>query len=155
MSYHGKYNPKNPSKYKGNPGGIVFRSLWERRMMDYLDNNLNVLEWGSEEFSILYYNPIKKKTSRYFPDFYAKIKTAYGTIETVVIEIKPDIQTRPPVKPVDGKYPRRYKKACVDYVINQAKWEAAKKVCEEAGVRFVVMTEHDLGISRKPRQKTT
>ena len=39
MSYKGKYNPRNPEKYKGNPHNIIYRSLWERKFMVYCDTN--------------------------------------------------------------------------------------------------------------------
>ena len=44
MSYKGRYTPKNPNKYKGNPHRIVYRSLWERKFMKYCDFNDAVLE---------------------------------------------------------------------------------------------------------------
>ena len=50
MSYKGLYKPKNPSKYKGNPTNIIYRSLWERRLMSYLDDHPDILQWSSEEF---------------------------------------------------------------------------------------------------------
>jgi len=31
MSYQGKYKIKKPEKYAGNPGKVVYRSLWERQ----------------------------------------------------------------------------------------------------------------------------
>jgi len=49
MSYKGKFRPKNPNKYKGNPSNIIYRSLLERRFMVYLDNNPSILKWQSEE----------------------------------------------------------------------------------------------------------
>ncbi len=47
MAYRGKYHPTNPKKYRGNPSQVIYRSLWERKLMVYCDNNDNVLEWGS------------------------------------------------------------------------------------------------------------
>ena len=38
MPYSGKFTPKNPSKYRGDPTNIIYRSSWERRVMNYLDN---------------------------------------------------------------------------------------------------------------------
>ncbi|NDB85179.1 MAG: head completion protein, partial [Alphaproteobacteria bacterium] len=29
MAYKGKFNPKNPNKYKGDPTNIIYRSRWE------------------------------------------------------------------------------------------------------------------------------
>jgi len=39
MAYRGKYNPINPKKYKGNPSKVIYRSLWERKLMVYCDMN--------------------------------------------------------------------------------------------------------------------
>ena len=74
MSYSGRFKPKNYKKYKGDPTRIYYRSLWERRFMVYCDNNVNILEWGSEEVIIPYKSPIDKRVHRYFPDFYIKYK---------------------------------------------------------------------------------
>ena len=49
MSYKGIYKPSNPKKYKGDQSNIIYRSLWERKFMNYCDLNENILEWGSEE----------------------------------------------------------------------------------------------------------
>ena len=49
MTYKGRYFPSNPKKYKGNPNQIIYRSLWERKVMVYCDKNDAILEWGSEE----------------------------------------------------------------------------------------------------------
>ena len=35
----GKFRPKNPSKYKGDPTNIIYRSSWELTVFKYLDNN--------------------------------------------------------------------------------------------------------------------
>ena len=48
MSYKGKYNPKNPHKYKGDPTNIIYRSLWELKLMMYLDEHRDVVQWASE-----------------------------------------------------------------------------------------------------------
>ena len=57
MAYKGKYKPLNPNKYAGNPMNIVYRSLWERKVMVYCDKNPLVIEWGSEEIIIPYLSP--------------------------------------------------------------------------------------------------
>ena len=54
MAYSGKYKPLNPKKYVGNSSKVIYRSLWERKLMVYCDNNDKVLEWGSEEVIIPY-----------------------------------------------------------------------------------------------------
>ena len=65
MSYKGKYKPKNPQKYLGNPTKITYRSLWERRFMVFCDGNKSVLSWGSEEVVVPYKSPIDNKYHKY------------------------------------------------------------------------------------------
>ena len=91
----GLFYPKNPTKYKGDPSRIYFRSSWERKLMEYLDTHPQVIEWASEEFAIPYFDPTVGYARRYFPDFLVKIREAKG-VRTVVIEVKPESQTRPP-----------------------------------------------------------
>ena len=69
ITYKGRYIPTNPKKYKGDPSRIIYRSLWERKLMVYCDRNEKVLEWGSEEVIIPYLSPWDNKIHRYFPDF--------------------------------------------------------------------------------------
>ena len=52
-SYSGRFKPSNPGKYKGDPTNIIYRSLWERKLMVWCDNNANIQEWGSEKQSFL------------------------------------------------------------------------------------------------------
>ena len=60
MTYSGRYIPSNRDKYKGNPLKIIYRSLWERRLMDYCDRTPKVIEWGSEEIAIPYVSPVDR-----------------------------------------------------------------------------------------------
>ena len=41
----GSFIPKNKDKYKGDPYNIIYRSSWERRLMNWLDKNDNVVQW--------------------------------------------------------------------------------------------------------------
>ena len=96
MSYRGKFKPKNPKKYLGNPTNIIYRSLLERRFMVYLDNTPAVLKWSSEEIIIPYVSPLDNRVHRYFPDFYMKYKNSTGLVVEDLIEVKPSRQTKPP-----------------------------------------------------------
>ena len=96
MPYKGKYTPKNPKKYKGDPTNVIYRSSWEQRVMFYLDDNPQVIWWGSEELHIPYYSPIVKKMHKYYPDFIAKVKQKNDKVMTFIIEVKPDKETKPP-----------------------------------------------------------
>jgi hypothetical protein len=144
MSYKGKYKVKNPEKYKGDPTSIIWRSLWERKYMKYLDGNPNILELSSEEFFIWYKSPIDNRQHRYFPDFFVKEKYSDGSVKKYLVEIKPKKQTAPPTKP--QRQTKRYISEVYEYAKNQAKWEAAKEYCEDRGWTFKIITEHDLNI---------
>ena len=68
-TYKGKFTPKNPHKYRGDVNNIVFRSSWEYKLMKFLDDYDDVLEYGSEEIIIPYISPLDGKMHRYFVDF--------------------------------------------------------------------------------------
>ena len=142
MSYKGKYQPKNPLKYIGNPTKIVYRSLWERKFMVYCDTNTSVLEWGSEEVVVPYKSPVDKRWHRYFVDFIVKVKTKEGFSETSLIEIKPKKQCSPPVK--KKRVTKTYIRETFMYAKNEAKWKAAKEYADNRGWKFVIMTEDTL-----------
>ena len=145
MSYNGKYRPKHPKKYKGDPTNIVYRSLWERKFMNYCDLTESVSEWQSEEFWIPYRSPIDNRTHRYFPDFYIKYKDSSGKRRSVGIEVKPKSQTKmPPQNP--KKRTKSWAYSVRTYAVNQAKWKAAREFCKDRNIEFKIMTEHELGI---------
>lgn len=140
----GYFKPLNPSKYRGDPTSVVYRSGWEKLVMISLDKNPNVLEWGSEEIIIPYRSPIDGKMHRYFPDFYVKVRTRDGSIQHQVLEIKPKAETNPPKK--KKKITESYIYAVTTWGKNEAKWKAAEKYCEERGWTFKIITEEHLGI---------
>lgn len=148
MSYKGRFKPKHPDKYKGDPTNIIYRSLWEQKLMLYLDNHSDVVEWSSEEFAIPYRSPWDNRVHRYFPDFYVKRKNKEGKIERVVIEVKPQNRLVPPNPnkkwTPKGYKSRRYIKDVKMYAINQAKFKAAKTFCEGRGWDFTILTEREL-----------
>jgi hypothetical protein len=143
MSYKGRFTPKNPKKYAGDPGNIVYRSLWELKVMKYLDENNNVIHWASEELVIPYVSPVDNKVHRYFPDFIVKVLNKEGKETTLVLEVKPEKQTRPPSQ---KRKTKQFLKEVVAYAINEAKWKAAEMFCLEHGWKFKVITEKELGI---------
>lgn len=143
MPYKGKFNPRNPQKYKGDPTNIIYRSTWEVRVMKYLDEHPNVIWWASEELPIPYLSPIDKKKHRYFPDFIAKIKKANGTVMTYIIEVKPEKQTKPPTQ---KRKTKTFIQEAMTYEVNKAKWYAAEEFCKDHGWEFLIFTEKHLGI---------
>lgn len=142
-TYKGYFKPKNPNKYIGDHENIIYRSRWESKFMLYLDNHPDVLKWCSEEFFIPYLSPKDNKVHRYFPDFLVK-KQKDGVIETLVIEIKPKAQTMPPK--INGKQTKRMITEAMTYAVNEAKWKAAKEFCADRKYKFIILTEHELGI---------
>ena len=148
--YQGRFKPKNPSKYMGDPTNIIYRSGWEFKLMRYLDSHPNVLQWGSEELVIPYRSPIDGRMHRYFPDFLVKQINKYGNKETILIEVKPKAQTVPPdikkVKTATGKASRRYINEVKNWGINQSKWKAAEEFCDDRGWKFQIMHEGHLGV---------
>ena len=146
MAYKGKFHPKYPQKYKGDPTNIIYRSLWEMRFMRYLDQHPSVMFWASEEVIIPYISPVDKKVHCYFPDFWVRMKAQDGTINNVLIEIKPHQQTKIPVKP--QKLTRKFINEARTYSVNQAKWKAAEEFCRDRNWQFKVLTEKELGLDK-------
>ena len=144
MAHKGKFKPRNPQKYLGDPTNIVYRSSWELKFMGWLDSHSGVMQWGSEELIIPYRSPIDGRVHRYFPDFIIKKKTQDGKIDTVVVEIKPFAQTKPPT--VKTKATKRYITEVQTWGINSAKWEAAVNYCKDRSWKFEIITEHELNI---------
>lgn len=144
MAYQGFFKPKNPQKYKGDPSNIIYRSSWELRFMAFLDDHPDVIQWQSEEFFIPYKSPIDGKWHRYFPDFFVKKRNKNGLIETVIIEIKPENQTKPPKK--QDKVTRKYLTEVKTWGINEAKWKAALEFCKDRKWTFHIFTEKNLNI---------
>ena len=68
MAYSGRYTVKNPKKYKGDFTNVIYRSLWEKSVFMWCDNNPKVKGWSSEEIVIPYYYDADKRYHRYFPD---------------------------------------------------------------------------------------
>ena len=143
MAYKGKYIPINPKKYVGNSSQVIYRSLWERKLMVYCDRNDNIIEWGSEEVIVPYRSPWDGKIHRYFPDFYMKVKQTNGTYKKFIIEVKPKAQCKEPTKTHKRKT-RKWYKEVQTWGINQAKWKSATDYCENRGMEFKILTEDHL-----------
>lgn len=140
----GIFKPKFPSKYKGDVNNIIYRSGWEHRVMQSLDENLNVLCWSSEEIVIPYRSPIDNKIHRYFVDFYVEVRLADNSVKVMLLEVKPAAQTQEPKKAKRRSSNKRYLHEVVTYGVNQAKWEAASTYCRNKGWEFKIITEAEL-----------
>lgn len=145
MAYSGVFQPRNPGKYKGNPTNIQYRSRWELMLMLKFDDHPQILEWSSEEIIIPYRCPTDNRMHRYFPDFWIKKSTADGTIEEILIEVKPYKETIPPK--IQTKQSKKYLTEVMKWGKNSAKWAAAEAYCMKKGWKFMKITEHDLGLT--------
>ena len=136
MAYSGRYKVININKYKGDFTKVVYRSLWEKYVFQWCDNNTNVKEWSSEEVVIPYYYDVDKKYHRYFVDL--KIVTKE---KTMLVEIKPAKETEPPI---GEKRTKKYINEGLTYIKNMNKWEAANEYAKDRGWEFQIWTEKTL-----------
>lgn len=135
------FNPTNPEKYKGQYP-IVARSSWELQFMRWCDGNSNIETWSSESVKIPYFDPVRNKRRRYFPDFLLGVRDKRGNIVKYVVEIKPHKESVPPKPGIKTKKTRLYE--VKTYKTNQAKWKAAEDYCRKMGYIFKVITEKEL-----------
>jgi len=140
----GKFHPQNIGKYKGSLP-IIYRSSLELKSFRWMDRNPNIISWGSESVIIPYYSPIEleKKIHRYFVDLVAHLKSKDGTIKKLLIEVKPHKQVSAPTySPRKGKKTVLYEQT--QFLINTAKWEAARAWCDKNDYTFIILTEKHL-----------
>jgi hypothetical protein len=135
MAYRSTYNPKNIKKYVGDYTKINCRSLWERNVCKFCDENESITKWSFEEVVIPYLNPIDRKIHNYFPDFLIQFKDKTG-IKSWMVEVKPKKQTY--------LKENASKKEKITWVVNDAKWKAAKAYCDKNGLEFKLLTEKEL-----------
>jgi hypothetical protein len=138
----GFYAPKNPSKYIGKLDNIIFRSGLELKLFRWADNNVNVLEWNSEEFAIPYFDSLQRKNRKYFIDSYVKIKEG-DKIKKYLIEVKPWKQTQEP-KATKNKKKSNLLYEQVAWKNNCDKWAFAKEFAKKHGMDFIIITEKEL-----------
>jgi hypothetical protein len=131
----GYFMPKNTQKYIGKVP-LVWRSSWELRVMQMFDDHPSVLQWSSESISIPYFNPLTKKNSLYYPDFFVVYTDRHGHKHGEVVEIKPSTHTD--VEKAKKTYEQ------LQLVLNTYKWQAAEKWCAKRGLKFRVLTEEQL-----------
>jgi len=138
----GKFTPKHLEKYSGDATQIQYRSSWEKKAMIWFDTNPSILQWASEEIVIPYISPLDNRPHRYFPDFAVKYKTKDGTIKKALVEVKPFAQCNPPKQ--QKRMSKRLITETTTYLVNQAKWNAAKEWCDKNQFDFIVLTEREL-----------
>ena len=132
----GKFTLKNPDKYIGGRTP-TYRSSWEFAFMRMCDTNENISKWASEAIKIPYRNPFTGKYTIYVPDFFIVYADRNGKQHVELIEVKPSNHT---FKEQLGN--SQHNKA--HYVLNQAKWQAARGYCKQKGMYFRVVNEGDI-----------
>lgn len=150
MAYSGKYKVKHRSKYKGDPDNVIYRSKWEMYCFEWCDNNSEIKQWGSEEVVIPYRWDVDNRMHRYFMD----LKITFKNGKTILVEIKPDKETRPPQHKGNPKT-KRYISEATTYVKNMNKWSAAQQYALDRGWEFQIWTEKHLeamGIMQKTQK---
>lgn len=138
----GYYPIQNKEKYIGNRDVVRYMSSWELEIHRFLDLSPSILQWGSEEIAIEYYDPVRRRVRKYYPDYWVKYKDKKGNIITEVWEVKPSNQITFPSK--RGKRKIQQLQEAATYVTNRAKWKAALKYCKQRGWKFRIITEKQL-----------
>jgi len=141
----GVYKPLNREKYSGKQDPI-YRSSWELKFFKWADGNKRVVRWGSENIIIPYVSPLDNKVHRYFVDNFIVFLNSEGKPRKFLIEIKPSKSVSKPV------ISERKRKATMIYeqrtwVVNQAKWEAARRWADKKGYEFLILTEKELNVN--------
>lgn len=136
MAIGGKFIPKNPQKYAGNPNNIMFRSTWELRVMTFFDSSTAVIKWASEEIKIPYVSPLDNLVHHYYPDFVVIYTDKNGATQKDIVEVKPASQSL-----------QEYAKSDRDkaaLLVNLAKWKFAEQFAKQRGMNFRVITEQTI-----------
>ena len=139
----GRFAPRNPAKYIGNPSNIVYRSSWERSFLHWCDITNQVVRWSSEELVIPYQSPVDGQMHRYFVDFIVWLATPDG-IQKYAVEIKPKAECIPPKPPKRKSLNEAYLRRLQTDEDNQAKGKHAEAWCKSHGFRFIILTENEL-----------
>jgi len=132
----GKFRLKFPEKYSGTRMP-TYRSSWEYTFMKFCDEHPSVSRWASEAVKIPYRNPLTGKQTIYVPDFFIVYADKGGKQKVELVEVKPKNQS---VKENLG----RSRSNQAHYIMNMAKWSAAKSWCKQKGIFFRVITEEDI-----------
>lgn len=141
----GYFKPVNPEKYIGEYP-ITFRSSWEFKFLKWCDASPTVLKYASEPIGIPYFNPLDKRGHIYYVDFYIIVRGSDGNEQKYLVEVKPMKYVSEPKAPDinTSKQWANYVYAAKQYIINKAKFEAAKTFAAQRGVKFGIITENFL-----------
>ena len=145
----GQFTPHNPGKYIGDLSKLNYKSGLECRVMYSLDHDPSVLKWCYEGFYIPYRIPGESFGRRYIPDFFFEKRMPNNTNQRFICEVKPKIQTKPPVR--GKKKQKTFLKEQAEFIMNTSKWEAATRWASQHNCKFIRWTEHDF--PRKSRKR--
>jgi hypothetical protein len=122
---------------------LNYKSSLEYKAIKYADYNKHVIKFSLEPFAIKYIKPTDGKYHRYYIDLFLEFSSG----DKLIVEIKSKSETLPPKKPkkTTNKSTRNYQKALMTYSINMAKWTAAREFAEKNKIKFVILTEDQLG----------
>jgi len=135
----GKFTPRYPEKYVGNINKIIYRSSWELDFMKFLDNNTEVIKWGSECIAIKYIKPTTGRVHKYYPDFYVEYYNSKGKIVQDLVEVKPEKQIKKPT--IRGKSKKTQLYEALTWSVNMAKWREAELFCHKYGFNWKIISE--------------
>lgn len=142
------YTPINEDKYIGD-GDVQCRSSWEYTFATWLDTNPTVIKWSSEIMHIEYFDPVRRKKRRYYPDFLMKVEDKQGNLVTYLVEVKPYKEANPPR--ADGRKSRKTRAIEeTKWMTNSAKFKAAREYCRRKGWIFKIITEKELFKGGRP-----
>lgn len=136
MAVNGRFIPRFPEKYRGDPSKIFFRSRWEASVMKFFDSSSAVISWASEEISIPYLKPEDARVHHYWPDFVVEFVDKEGNIKREIVEVKPLHES-------EAAY-AKHERSKAALQTNEAKWKAAIDYAEKNGMTFRVITEKSI-----------
>lgn len=109
-----------------------------------MDMNSAIHSWGSESVVIKYFNPVKKRSARYFMDLDFIALDHNGKSQRYLIEVKPEGQTHTPTR--GRKKEKTFITEACNWAVNLAKWRATHKFCVAKGWKFALWTEKGMRI---------
>lgn len=161
---HEEYKLKFPEKYIGDLRLIIYRSNLELAFCKWCDSSPSIIKWSSEPTKVPYYDRVSKLEEykkynlnpndsknwvirNYNLDFYIEIKKPDDTIEKWYVEVKPSEKLHKPIPPpisASLKEQRQFNVKAKEYLINEAKFVAAKAFAEKKNAKFFIFTEETI-----------
>lgn len=133
-------------KYIGNKDNIVYRSSWEKKVLDWCCNSSKVKRFSSEELVIPYISKLDGKEHRYFCDFYIELEKNDGTLQRLAVEVKPYAKYINAIEGVkEGSNKRRFINESIEAQRNRDKWNQITKICKKHGIQFIILHERNSG----------